>query len=168
MGEVSTKPSSTGTQLASTIFEVFPLVMRLIFSEMRQAGSQGSAQQCNVVPAHFRMLGMLSHHPYSLTELADHQAVSLPTISSTVTTLEERGWVTRTRSTEDRRVVMIDLTEEGRGVLKDVQERALTRLAQLLDGLSEEEQADLIRGLEVLRSVVNSAMPVAAADEPKR
>lgn len=108
---------------------------------------------------------MLSHRPYSLTDLAEHQAVSLPTISSTVTTLEERGWVTRTRSTEDRRVVMIDLTEEGRRVLKYIQERALTRLSQLLDGLSDDEQADLIRGLEVLRGVVNSARPVAAGEQ---
>jgi DNA-binding MarR family transcriptional regulator len=159
------EPSSTGSQLASTIFEVFPLVMRLIFSEMRQAGQQGQMgqpQQCNAAPAHFRMLGMLSKRPFSLTDLAEHQAVSLPTISSTVTTLEERGWVTRTRSTEDRRVVMIDLTEEGRGVLKHLHERALTRLGQLLDGLTEEQQTDLIRGLDVLRGVVNSAIPVSA------
>ncbi|MFW5807226.1 MAG: MarR family transcriptional regulator, partial [Spirochaetota bacterium] len=60
---------------------------------------------------HFRLLRTLRRGPRSLHELADLHEVRLPTMSRTVTVLQSRGWVNRTRSEDDRRTVFTSLTE---------------------------------------------------------
>ncbi len=52
--------------------------------------------------------------PISPRELARLSSVSRASISSVLNTLEEKGLVLRTRTSPDRRVVQVELTEEGR------------------------------------------------------
>jgi DNA-binding MarR family transcriptional regulator len=80
-------------------------------------------------------------------------------MSNTVTTLEERGWLTRVRSEEDRRVVLIQTTEEGRKILEETHRRAEERFATLLESLTDAEQETLSSGLSMLRRVFESAFP---------
>jgi len=136
--------------IAQQILEVIPLVMRTIAYELRQT-------EHVVVTPHFRLLWMLNHRPFSLSELAEHQSVSLPTMSNSITILEERGWVTRSRSDEDRRKVFIELSPAGRAVLDDVQRHAEARVARLLSVLSESDKQTLFSGLSILRDVFLSA-----------
>ncbi len=140
-------------KLAQQIMEIVPHAMRAMMFEMRQSNQGNMA----VMPAHFRLLGMLSHCSWTLKELADKTAVSPPTMSNTITTLEERGWVTRTRSAEDRRAVIIQATEEGKRVLKESHHRAEGYIAALLEPLDPDEQDVLAQGLAVLRRVFESA-----------
>src|SRR5207249_2526664 len=92
---------------ARDILEIIPLVMRTVAAELRAAGELSA-------PAHFGLLSMLAERPRILTELASLQGVSLPTMSSSISTMVERGWVRRTAPGEDRRVVMIEVTTPGR------------------------------------------------------
>lgn len=140
------------------ILEILPYVMRVMASEMRRSNPL-------VVPAHFRLLGMLAHRSWTLTEMADCLAVSPPTISNTVTTLEERGWVTRVRSEEDRRVVVIQTTEEGRRVLQTTYRRAESHLTTLIEALEPAEQELLAQGLDVLRRVFEHAIPTCPVED---
>jgi DNA-binding MarR family transcriptional regulator len=136
--------------VAREILRIVPLVMRTIAAEIRRSEHQ-------VDPPHFRLLEMLAHCPCNLSELADRQIVSSATMSNTVTTLEERGWVKRTRDLHDRRVVRVELTPEGHRVLLAVHEQAEARLAELLASLSPEEYDSLLAGLVVLRGVFQTA-----------
>jgi DNA-binding MarR family transcriptional regulator len=78
-------------------------------------------------------------------------------MSNTITTLEERGWLTRTRSEEDRRAVIIQVTEEGRKTLEEAHQRAESHLAGLLEPLDDAEREVLAQGLKVLHRVFESA-----------
>lgn len=131
---------------AREIAAIIPLVMRTVAAELRRTDP-------GLAPPHFRLLGMLAHCPCNLSELADRQAVSLPTMSNSVTALEERGWVSRTRSSTDRRVVFIELTPAGQEVLAEVEHQTEARLAQLLAPLSQAEYDTLLAGLAILRNV---------------
>src|SRR6185503_17870345 len=97
---------------ARELLEVMPLVMRTVAAELRAAGELPA-------PAHFPLLHMLSEQPRSLSELAAFRGVSLPSMSSSVTTLVGRGWVKRTapQADGDRRVVMLEVTSGGRAAL---------------------------------------------------
>lgn len=136
---------------ARQILQIIPLVMRVFAADLRHS------EHC-LVPAHFRVLGMLSHRAWTLSELAEIQAVSLPTMSSTITTLEERGWVTRTRPPDDRRVVRVELTAEGQRVIEQTHQHAEERLAQLLAPLPQEDREQLLKGLEILRTVFQGSI----------
>ncbi len=129
---------------ARRITEIIPLVMRTLALEIRSTGYLPA-------PAHCGLLVALSKHPYNLTELAERHAVSLPTMSSSINTLAERGWVTRVRAADDRRVVMIEITPAGRAVLEELTDSVATRVSELLAGLSPDDVDQLVESLELLR-----------------
>jgi DNA-binding MarR family transcriptional regulator len=121
-------------------------MMRLLAAKLRQTGHA-------LAPLHFRLLAHLYHGRWSLGELAHRACVSPPTISRSITTLEERGWVQRVPSTEDGRVVYAELTETGQAVLGEMQEHASRWMRVHIARLTPEERQQLIEGMQVLRTV---------------
>lgn len=136
--------------------DIIPLVMRVMSAEMRTSPHSPASGQVS-------LLGMLEFRPYTLTELAERHSVSSPTMSSTVTTLEERGWVRRERGQHDRRVVWVSITPAGRAVLDDIQHHVAQRIAALLAGLSDEDRERLTDGLTLLRD----SFAAALAEDPQ-
>jgi DNA-binding MarR family transcriptional regulator len=154
------KPNTA--EIARRTLDIIPLVMRVMSAQMRHAPQQGLTS--NNTP----LLGVLKMRAFTLSELAERMSVSAPTMSNTITTLEERGWVQRRRSDEDRRVVWIEITDEGRAALDAMQSEVQMRIAHLLEGLSEEESVMLLNGLTILRDVFAAALardPVLGEDE---
>ena len=140
---------------ARELLEIMPLVMRAVAAELRAGGEMPT-------PAHFGLLIKLREHPRTLTELAAHWGVSLPTTSNSITTLVERGWVRRTSPANDRRVAIIEVTAAGRSVLERVGRAAEAHLAEVLAPLDRASQRRLQNGLAVLRSVFAPPPPTAA------
>lgn len=134
-------------QLAKDILEIIPLVMRTLAAALRDT-------RPSIPPAHLRTLSMLAHRSWNLTQLAEHQGVSPATLSRSISTLMERGWVDRSRDPEDRRRVCLGLTTEGSRVLGEVQRRAESVLESRLEVLSEHDREALRQSLEVLRSAL--------------
>jgi DNA-binding MarR family transcriptional regulator len=81
----------------------------------------------------------------------------LPTISRSVRTLVERGWVSHRASQSDRRVVIAELTPAGHEVLADVRAQALDRLEEMLGQLSQDELDKLACAFDVLEEVLPAA-----------
>jgi len=131
---------------ARDVLEIIPLVMRTVAAELRSAGELPA-------PAHFGLLTYLSDHPRSLTELASLQGVSLPTMSSSIGAMVERGWVRRAAPEHDRRIVRIEVTATGRAALERVARSAEAHLADVLAPLDLPSRRRLQSGLGVLRRV---------------
>jgi DNA-binding MarR family transcriptional regulator len=98
-------------------------------------------------------------------ELARHMNHDTGATTRLVDQLEERGLVTRTRSSTDRRVVRLALTPEGRGVAKSLTPRVLDYWNGILDDFSHAEVASLISLLTRLGDRIEAE---AAAPEKKR
>jgi DNA-binding MarR family transcriptional regulator len=128
---------------ARRIMEVVPMVMRTLALEMRCVGRLA-------VPAHGRLLIILAEGPHNLSELAEKQAVSLPTMSNSISTLVERGWVTRSRAPHDRRTAQVELTPAGRAALEAMRQAVEERMARKLSCLSPAECERVLAGLELL------------------
>lgn len=128
---------------AREILRIVPLVMRTVAAELRAAGEMPA-------PVHFGLLTMLANQPRSLTELAHLQGVSLPTISNSVSTLVERGWVARRSPSTDRRVVVVSVTPDGTATLNRVSKAAESHIAERLRGLDTDERRQLQDGLHIL------------------
>jgi len=154
---------SAKTQDAATeILQVIPQVMRTLALEMRRTGYTPD-------PVHCRLLVLLAEAPHNVSELAEKQAVSLPTMSKSITTLVERGWVKRVRPAHDRRLVQVKLTPAGRSVLGEIMRSVEARLADLLEPLSPTECDRLLAGLEVLRaSFARAAEGTQGQSRPRR
>ena len=140
---------SEARQVANQVLHTIPLVMRNTAAQMRAAAS-------GLEPPHFRLLGLLSRRSYTLGELAEHQAVTPATISKTIATFVERGWVQRREVTHDRRLVQVEITPAGRQVITDAHARMEADLTARLADLSTTELEQLQAGLVLLRRLCDN------------
>jgi DNA-binding MarR family transcriptional regulator len=101
------------------------------------------------------VLCILSEGPRRVTELAELEGVAQPTMTLLLKRLEERGWVKREGMPEDRRVVMVALTEAGIAVEQAFRAQFLGALRADLEELSDEELAALSSATETLDSFVD-------------
>ena len=131
---------------ARELLQIVPLVMRSVAAQLRASGELPA-------PAHFGLLMHLREQPRTLTELAQHSGVTLPTMSNSVTTLVDRGWVRRSAPLKDRRIVILEVTPAGRAALTRVGRAAEAHFAEALAALGGRSQRQLLAGLAVLRSV---------------
>ncbi len=131
------------TQAASLIVDVIPRFMRALASDWRH-------DEHSPDPGHFRVLLILTEGPTNLSTLAAKLEVSLPTMSNSISTLVERGWVLRRRDPDDRRRVLIEITERGCGVLEHIRNVAQAHVSRALRDLSEEECELIIEGMSAL------------------
>lgn len=117
---------------------------------MSSVAAQARRGTHRLTPTHFRILRMLSHRSCNLSQLAEQQDVSLPSMSASVQTLVERGWLERTRSTGDRRVTDLRVTPKGQRILAFEHERFVAWTAASFKKLSAEQIKQVEQGLDTL------------------
>ncbi len=76
-------------------------------------------------------------------DLAAAVGISRPTSTGVVTTLEGRGWVRRSRTTDDGRLVRVSLTETGRRKIEHLFPRFNAEEVELTNHLDPQEQERL-------------------------
>ncbi len=87
----------------------------------------------------------------SPTHLSRCQNVSKNTISALLRGLEEQGLIERTLDPDDKRAFRIRLTEAGRARVRETAPQHLAFLNALVEGLTPDDQAQLIQLLGKLR-----------------
>ncbi|HWO77332.1 MAG TPA: MarR family transcriptional regulator [Bacillus sp. (in: firmicutes)] len=87
----------------------------------------------------------------TLVELSNYQGVEKPTITRTMNRLEEMGYVKQVPS-EDKREKPMQLTELGVQIYKEVRLTIDEFEEDILKGISEEEQIEVIRIMGEIRN----------------
>ncbi|HEU5473050.1 MAG TPA: helix-turn-helix domain-containing GNAT family N-acetyltransferase [Actinophytocola sp.] len=120
-----------------------------------------------------RVIGVLDesllNSPYSLTEVRVLFELSLPGttevptlrralgldagyLSRLLTKFEAGGLIVRTRSDRDARTQVVALTPVGRDVFARLDARSNSQVGELLDGLAEDDQDQLVRAMGTIRT----------------
>ena len=135
-------------ECAAAVMDVVPAVMRCIRAEMR------SQRMPNLSIPQFRALIYLyGNEGASLSEVADHVGIELPSMSRTIDALVGRGLVIRRVSEADRRYASLRLSARGQAELKRARSTTEAHLAEALDALSPAQQAGIVEALGELRQV---------------
>lgn len=92
--------------------------------------------------------------PMTPGELADAEHVQPPSMTRTVNALVDAGLVERAGHPDDKRQVLVVLTDAGRREVAETRKRRDAWLAQRLADLSAEEREVLARAAGILRRVV--------------
>ncbi|WP_433874890.1 MarR family transcriptional regulator [Sinomonas atrocyanea] len=90
-------------------------------------------------------------------QLAAHEHVRPPSMTRTVTILEQAGCVTRTPHASDRRSILVSLTGHGREQLLQDRQRRDAWLARRLQELSPDQRTLLALAAPVLEELSRSA-----------
>ena len=83
----------------------------------------------------------LDKDEWTVTQMAETLQVKTPRISRVVTNLVGRGLIRRRRPRNDRRVVILTLTDEGQALALELYRRVQSYETTLSQGVSEEEMA---------------------------
>ncbi|GBE94610.1 MarR family winged helix-turn-helix transcriptional regulator [Nostoc cycadae] len=144
------KPShgATSEECAAKVMETVPLVMRFIRKEMRahNAGFLSIPQ--------LRSLAFINRNPGgSLSGLAEHLGVTSATASATIERLVQRNLVQREHHPQERRRIVLNLTDEGKYHLQQSLNHTRAQIADILNSLSVEEFSQIEQGLTFLKNV---------------
>ena len=149
---VDTVQSSVG-ECAREVLDVVPLAMRVIRVELRKHGAR------EVSVPQFRTLVFLNRHEgTSLSEVAEHIGLALPSMSVLVDGLVVKGLVIRETDPEDRRRMTLGLTERGRRAFRAAREATANYLEDKMRQLSATERRTVIDAMQVLRQVFTKAV----------
>jgi DNA-binding MarR family transcriptional regulator len=138
------KTTRPGTELAT--------VLEQLVRFTRQLATAGGLS-----PAGASALARLSRDgPQRLTELANAEGVSQPGMTQLVTRLERDGLVHRTASTDDRRGVLVELTDAGLELVTRRRVERAEAVSELLARLDPADQAAITNALPALARLVEA------------
>src|SRR5512135_370422 len=133
---------------AQEILEVVPVVMRTIRAELRRH------RTADLSVPQFRTLAFIDRNvDASLSDVAEHIGLTLPSLSKIVDGLVTRKLVTRQTAPEDRRRMTLALTARGQTALQASREATRACLAEDLAALTEHERETIKQAMCSLRPV---------------
>ena len=94
--------------------------------------------------------------PKNMSTVAKLMSVTVGTLTIAINNLVKKGYVSRVRSEEDRRVVLIFLTEKGKRAYQHHREFHDGMVKELVEGLDEGQQKILVKSLLNLRTFFDS------------
>ncbi len=153
MPDAITPEADTRSEIAALLHEQFArLTRRLRTLELPQG----------MTPERLSALSVIEKRgPISVTALADNEMVRPATMSRMITALVDEGLVKRTDDKNDGRGVLISVTPKGRRAYQRAQEQRLSRFAEILDSLSD-EQVGAMRNLSRGPGAADGAAPQIA------
>jgi DNA-binding MarR family transcriptional regulator len=99
--------------------------------------------------------------PLTPGEIGERLFKSSATMTSTLDALEQRGWIRRQPNPEDRRSLLIEITQDGRAVTDQLLPGIRRLEHAILDHLSPAERSTLMK---LLGKVLDRAAEAAAAE----
>ncbi|AOJ10424.1 MarR family winged helix-turn-helix transcriptional regulator [Burkholderia mayonis] len=151
-------PSSSQHELDLSLYQINDSVgylMSRVKSLMTNMVTQRTQTELGITGTQATMLFMLAVGKCSTAaELAREYGIDASAITRLLDRVEKRGLLQRVRSSEDRRVVRLELTDEGRELTRRMPAIFRSVLDQVLDGFTPEEVGFLKSMLR--RILVNS------------
>ena len=153
---------ASAADCAREVLEVVPAVLRPIRQQMRRHRAAGLS-----IPQ-FRSLCFVERYDgASLSMVADHLDLSLPTVSRMISGLVQRGYMQRKSSEDDRRHVSLSLRPRGQAVMREARSATQKFLSQKFEALPQERREALVVAMQALRDVFEQEMPHPAEQTPE-
>ncbi len=163
----STPPPSPGPAVDATVDGIIAR-FRAAYAELRCVGSERMIRN-GLSMGHLHAMSVLERHgEMPMSGLADMLDVSLSNTTGLVDRMEERGLVERHRVSDDRRIVMVRITDQGRDALRDadiLKEELIRSILGALDGPKLERLAAAIDDIREALDTILLANPTSDLHE---
>jgi len=131
------------------------LAAQLRFAVMRLGRRLRQHAPADITPSQLSALSVIVRDGrMTLSKLAETERVQPPTITRVVDALQQKGFVARVPSAEDRRVAYVDATAEGRALVETIRRRRDAYLAKRLRTFTPEERLLLERAAPLLERLI--------------
>ena len=89
-----------------------------------------------------------------ISDISDKLNLPRPGVTRTVKEMEEKGYIKKTVSPEDGRIIYLSATEKGKKLSEKYNEKYFNELALYLEHISEEEADGMIQTIEKFYQVM--------------
>lgn len=143
------KPETMVAEIMDNIRRVFQVVNEQSKQVERETGLTG--------PQVWGIKVIAKHGNIRISTLASRMYLHPTTVVGIIDRLEKRGLVSRSRSLQDRRVVDVSLTDEGRTFVEKSPEVASNKITDGLESLTLPELSVIYQGLDRLTRILDAA-----------
>jgi DNA-binding MarR family transcriptional regulator len=160
-------PASIPSEIKPEVDSILEAIVYL-YTESRRVTKE-VARRVDLTGPQLTVLKMLEGvGDLSLSELSERIRAQNSTVTGIIDRMEREGLVARARSTEDRRVVNIRLTEKGARIAREIAVEPMEVFRSALESLSAGEMRDLLRILtKIAQRVQGIVKRDVAGKEPK-
>jgi DNA-binding MarR family transcriptional regulator len=102
------------------------------------------------------LMALLDNGPISPSQIAKKIMVESSTVTGILDRLEQKGLATRTRISQDRRVITVDLTETGRKLAEKAPPPIQHKIVKGLKKIDEMDRAQIIEALSRLTEMIDA------------
>jgi DNA-binding MarR family transcriptional regulator len=99
-----------------------------------------------------------NHEGLSQSQISDELEIEKSTTGRLIDQVERSGWIERRPIPGDRRLWGIHLTDQARQLIAEVESVVLNTRAEMLRGLSAEQQQHLSEVLQTVKSNLSAAL----------
>ena len=109
----------------------------------------------DLTPQQLRLLLQIGQMNMSTqSEIAQELDIDLGNLSRLCKTLEEKELIKRTRSNRDLRVVHVELQDEGRSILQNIERKSLDLLMPFVQENTVQELETMVRGMTMYTGLI--------------
>ncbi len=127
---------------------------QLFYRRIKTSISEEARLKYGRTDGYYQILGILvSLGPMPISEIGKQLHISKPNMTPLIDKLVEDGWVKRSRSDKDRRVINVEITEEGKKFLFEARKVVEENIKENLSDLNEEELQTLNESLENIKKL---------------
>ncbi len=130
------------------------------FYETLKTCCQAHDKQYVVTPPQWGALSLLTNHDgQTIGALSQQRAIDPATVTGIVKRLEQSGLVERRHDPEDRRLVKVYLTDEGRDIMRFLPEAVIEFTQTMSKGFTEKEKHNLMVNLQRIIANLSTVGP---------
>jgi DNA-binding MarR family transcriptional regulator len=137
-----------------------------LYTESRRL-TKGMAREVGLTGPQLTVIKLLeTFDNLSLSSLSERIRAQNSTVTGIIDRMEREGLVRRERSTVDRRVIHIRLSDKGQKLARQIQVEPMEIFREALASLTQADLRDLLRIMNKLQKFVRSRVPAEnGADE---
>lgn len=130
--------------LNELLVDLFHDILEIEEKSLRDQGSDLTITEMHTIHA------VGDEKPRTMTEISRDLSITMGTLTTGVDKLIKKGYLTRSRTDEDKRVVLVELTQKGIDAKKMHDAFHQDMINSVIETLNDEEEAVLIQALRKL------------------
>ena len=139
-------------EFADRVIELFPRISKGLMQREHNYLTKG-----DISLPQFWVLNHLYHNEKSkMNCLARHLKISPPATTGMIDRLIAQGMVLRKDDEQDRRIVWIELTAKGRGIIKSINKQKTKTLIKVFEKISPKDRGHYLKILEQIVKITAS------------
>jgi MarR family transcriptional regulator, organic hydroperoxide resistance regulator len=133
--------------LAEELFHIMTRTAKLPFQKKVDDLSHGER----------RILGYLTFGKNGVPsgDLSDKLDLTTPRVASALNSLAKKGYIERNRDENDKRMVIVSITEAGKSFMMEEYNKLISMMQQTLERLGESDAKELIRIIKRIKEITN-------------